>query len=205
MKLYYAPGVCSLSPHICLREAGLAFDLVKVDIKAHTLDNGTDYYKFNPNGYVPMLELDNGERITEGPAIVQYIADQAPEARLAPPAGSFDRTRLHSWLNFISSEIHKGFSPLFNPASNDEFKAFQKQRLTTRFTWVSEQLGGKQYLLGEAFSCADAYLFTTMGWLGFVGLSLDPWPNLKTYRERIAARPRVQEAMRAEGLIKKAS
>ena len=202
MKLYYSPGVCSLSPHICLREAGLAFDLVKVDIKAHTLSDGADYYKFNPNGYVPMLELDNGERITEGPAIVQYIADQAPGARLAPAAGSLERTRLQSWLNFIGTELHKGFSPLFNPASNAEFKTWQKQRLSERYGWVSAQLGGKEYLLGETFSCADAYLFTTMGWLGFVGMDLSPWANLQSYRDRIAARPRVLEAMRAEGLVK---
>ena len=202
MKLYYSPGVCSLSPHICLREAGLKFDLVQVDIKAHKLGDGTDYYQFNPNGYVPMLELDNGERITEGPAIVQYIADLAPAARLAPPAGSIERTRLQSWLNFTSTEIHKGFSPLFNPASNAEFKTWQKQRLAERYGWVSGQLGGKEYLLGETFSCADAYLFTTTGWLGFVGMDLSPWANLQAYRERIAARPRVIETMRAEGLIK---
>ena len=202
MKLYYSPGVCSLSPHICLREAGLKFDLVQVDIKAHKLGDGADYYQFNPNGYVPMLELDNGERITEGPAIVQYIADLAPAARLAPPAGSIERTRLQSWLNFTSTEIHKGFSPLFNPASNAEFKTWQKQRLAERYTWVAGQLGGKEYLMGETFSCADAYLFTTMGWLGFVGMDLSPWANLKTYQERIGSRPRVLEAMRAEGLVK---
>ena len=202
MKLYYSPGVCSLSPHICLREAGLTFDLVKVDIKAHTLGDGADYFKVNPNGYVPMLELDNGERITEGPAIVQYIADLAPAARLAPPAGSVERTRLQSWLNFIGTELHKGFSPLFNPAANAEFKTWQKQRLTERYTWVSGQLGGKEYLLGETFTCADAYLFTTMGWLGFVGMDLAPWENLKSYHARIAARPRVLDAMRAEGLVK---
>lgn len=202
MKLYYSPGVCSLSPHICLREAGLPFDLVKVDIKAHTLSDGGDYYKVNPNGYVPLLELDNGERVTEGPAIVQYIADLAPAARLAPPNGSFERTRLQSWLNFLSAEIHKGYSPLFNPAANDDFKKWQKQRLSDRHTWIAEQLGGKQYLLGEQFTCADAYLFTTIGWMGFVGLDVGAWPVLKAYRERIASRPRVQDAMKAEGLIK---
>ena len=202
MKLYYSPGVCSLSPHICLREAGLTFELVKVDIKAHTLSDGADYFKVNPNGYVPMLELDSGEQITEGPAIVQHIADLAPAARLAPPAGSVERTRLQSWLNFIGTELHKGFSPLFNPAANSEFKNWQKQRLTDRYTWVASQLGGKEYLMGETFTCADAYLFTTLGWLGFVGMDLSPWENLKSYRERIAARPRVLDAMRAEGLIK---
>ncbi len=202
MKLYYSPGVCSLSPHICLREAGLEAELVKVDIKAHTLSNGDDYYKTNPNGYVPMLELDNGERITEGPAIVQYIADLAPGSRLAPPHGSLERTRLQSWLNFIGTELHKGYSPLFNPAANDEFKRWQRQRLTERYDWVAQQLTGKQYLLGEQFSCADAYLFTTLGWMGLVGLELATWPVLQAYRERIATRPRVIEAMRAEGLIR---
>ena len=202
MKLYYSPGVCSLSPHICLREAGLEFELVKVDIKAHTLDGGADYFQFNPNGYVPMLDLAHGERITEGPAIVQYIADLAPESRLAPPPGSLDRTRLQSWLNFIGTELHKGYSPLFNPEANREFKQWQKQRLADRYSWVAKQLGGREYLVGEAFSCADAYLFTTLGWMGFVGLDLATWPNLKAYRERIAARPRVQDTLRAEGLIK---
>jgi glutathione S-transferase len=201
MKLYYAQGVCSLSPHICLREAGLKFELVKVDIRAHTLDDGSDYLKVNPNGYVPVLELDNGERITEGPAIVQYIADLAPAARLVPPNGTLERTRLHSWLNFISAEIHKGYSPLFNPAANDEFKAWQRQRLTERHLWLAEQIGGKQYLMGEQFTCADAYLFTTLGWMGFVGLDLAHFPALMAYRERVASRPRVRDALKAEGLI----
>lgn len=202
MKLYYSPGVCSLSPHICLREAGLNFDLAKVDIKAHTLEDGGDYLKVNPLGYVPVLELDSGERITEGPAIVQYIADLAPAARLAPTNGTIERARLQSWLNFLSTEIHKGYSPLFNPAANDEFKKAQRQRLTDRHHWVAEQLGNKQYLLGEQFSCADAYLFTTLGWMGFVGLDLATFPVLKTYRERVASRPRVQDALKAEGLVK---
>ncbi|MSR14392.1 MAG: glutathione transferase GstA [Gammaproteobacteria bacterium] len=202
MKLYYSPGVCSLSPHICLREAGMAVDLVKVDIKAHTLDGGGDYLKINPNGYVPVLELDNGERLTEGPAIVQYIADQKPASRLAPPSGTVERAHLQSLLNYLSTEIHKGYSPLFNPAANDEFKVWLKQRLSDRYTWLAEQLGNKQYLMGEQFTAADAYLFTTIGWMGFVGLDVGTWPILSAYRDRIAARPRVQEAMRAEGLIK---
>lgn len=202
MKLYYSPGVCSLSPHICLREAGIPVDLVKVDIKAHKLEDGSDYLDINPNGYVPMLELDNGERLTEGPAIVQYVADLKPAARLAPAPGTLERARLQSWLTFIGTEIHKGFSAMFNPAANDEFKAWQKQRLSDRFTWVQEQLGSKQYLMGEQFTVADAYLFTTLGWLGFVNLDLAKWPALKAYRERTAARPRVREAMKAEGLIK---
>ena len=201
MKLYYAQGVCSLSPHICLREAGLKFELVKVDIRAHRLDDGGDYLKVNPNGYVPVLELDNGERITEGPAIVQFIADLAPAARLAPPNGTLERTRLQSWLNFISAEIHKGYSPLFNPAANDDFKAWQRQRLEERHQWLAREMVGRQYLMGEQFTCADAYLFTTLGWMGFVGLDLASFPTLMAYRERVASRPRVREALKAEGLI----
>ena len=202
MKLYFSPGVCSLSPHICLREAGIPVDLVKVDIKAHTLDDGSDYLKINPNGYVPLLELDSGERLTEGPAIVQYIADQKPASKLAPAAGTVERARLQSLLNFLSTEIHKGYSPLFNPASNAEFKTWQKQRLTERYTWLAKQLGCQQYLMGDGFTVADAYLFTTLGWMGFVGLDVATWPVLQAYRDRVAARPRVIEAMKAEGLIK---
>lgn len=201
MKLYFSPGVCSLSPHICLREAGIPVDLVKVDLGTHKLADGGDYLQVNPNGYVPTLELDNGERLTEGPAIVQYIADQKPAAKLAPANGTVERTRLQSLLNFLSTEIHKGYSPLFNPAANDEFKTGLKQRLSDRYTWIGEKLGNKQYLLGDQFSCADAYLFTTIGWMKFVGLDVATWPVLKAYSERVAARPKVQEAMRAEGLL----
>lgn len=202
MKLYYSPGVCSLSPHICLREASLPFELVKVDIKAHALAAGGDFLKVNPNGYVPVLELEHGERLTEGPAIVQYIADLKPASRLAPAAGTLERARLQSWLNFISTELHKGYSPLFNPVAGDEFKAWQKQRLRERYGFVAEQIGGRQYLMGEQFTVADAYLFTTLGWLGYVGLLLTDWPALKAYHERIASRPRVQDALKAEGLIR---
>lgn len=202
MKLYYTPGVCSLSPHICLREADLPFELIKVDIKQHTLDDGRDYLDINPNGYVPMLELDSGDRLSEGPAIVQYIADLKPAARLAPPAGTLARAKLQSWLNFLSTEIHKGYSPMFNPAANAEFRTWQRERLVQRYGWIQEQLGGRQYLMGERFTVADAYLFTTLGWLGYVNLDLAQWPGLSGYYERIASRPRVREAMRAEGLIK---
>lgn len=202
MKLYYTPGVCSLSPHICLREADLPFELIKVDIKQHTLDDGRDYLDINPNGYVPMLELDSGDRLSEGPAIVQYIADLKPAARLAPPAGTLARARLQSWLNFLSTEIHKGYSPMFNPAANAEFRTWQRERLVQRYGWIQEQLGGRQYLMGERFTVADAYLFTTLCWLGYVNLDLAQWPGLSGYYERIASRPRVREAMRVEGLIK---
>ncbi len=202
MKLYYSPGVCSLSPHICLREAGLAFELVKVDIRKHVMADGSDYRAINPNGYVPVLELDNGERVTEGPAIVQYVADRNPACGLAPANGTLERTRLQSWLNFISSEIHKGYSSLFNPAANDDFKTWQTQRLSERYGWAAEQLDSKSYLMGEQFTCADAYLFTTLGWSKMVGIDVATWPVLKTYSERVAARPKVREAMQAEGLVK---
>lgn len=202
MKLYYAPGVCSLSPHICLREADLPFELVKVDIKQHRLDDGSDFLALNPHGYVPLLELDTGERLTEGPAIVQYIAELKPGARLVPPAGTLERAKLQSWLNFLSTEIHKGYSPMFNPAANAEFRTWQRERLAQRYGWIQEQLGGRQYLMGERFTVADAYLFTTLCWLGYVNLDLSRWPGLGGYYERIASRPRVREAMRVEGLIK---
>ena len=172
MKLYYAPGVCSLSPHICLREADLPFELIRVDIKQHTLDDGRDYLTLNPNGYVPLLELDSGERLTEGPAIVQYIADLRPGAHLDPPAGTLERAKLQSWLNFLSTEIHKGYSPMFNPAANAEFRTWQRERLAQRYGWIQDQLGGRQYLMGEWFTVADAYLFTTLCWLGYVNLDL---------------------------------
>jgi glutathione S-transferase len=203
MKLYYSPGVCSLSPHICLREASVPFELVNVDIKAHTLTDGTDYRKVNPNGYVPVLELEHGERLTEGPAIVQYIADLKPAARLAPAPGTLERARLQALLNFISTELHKGYSPLFNPVANDEFKAWQKQRLRDRYGYMAEQIGGRQYLMGEQFTVADAYLFTTLGWMSYVGLLLADWPALKAYQERIATRPRVRDALRAESLARR--
>ena len=202
MKLYYTPGVCSLSPHICLREADLPFELIKVDIKQHTLDDGRDYLDINPNGYVPMLELDSGDRLSEGPAIVQYIADLKPAARLAPPAGTLARAKLQSWLNFLSTEIHKGYSPMFNPAATAEFRTWQRERLVQRYGWIQKQLSGRQYLMGERFTVADAYLFTTLCWLGYVNLDLAQWPGLSGYYERIASRPRVREAMRVEGLIK---
>ena len=156
MKLYYSPGACSLSPHIVLREAGLAFEPVLASTKTHKLQDGTDYYTINPKGYVPLLELDNGERLTEGPAIVQYIADQVPGKKLAPANGSFERYRLQEWLNFITSELHKGFGTLFTPQMPEEGKAVARARVTDRLKWVDTQLAGKQYLMGDDFSVADA-------------------------------------------------
>jgi len=200
MKLYYSPGACSLSPHIVLNESGLAFDKVKTDTKTKTLEGGGDYFKLNPLGYVPLLELDDGTRLTEGPAIVQYIADRVPDKKLAPPNGTPERTRLQQWLNFVSTEVHKGFSPLFNPAMPEEAKKIFRDRLATRFAYVNEQLNGKDYLLGKDFSVADAYLFTVSNWASRVGVDLAPYANVLAYRKRVGARPAVQAALTAEGL-----
>jgi len=202
MKLYYSPGACSLSPHIALREAGIAFEPVKAPTKTHQLDDGTDYYTINPLGYVPLLELDDGTRLREGPAIVQYIADQAPLKNLAPANGTLARYRLQEWLTFIGMEIHRGFGPLFNPASTDEVHDAARDRLASRLKWVDGELAGKQYLMGDQFTVADGYLFTTTNWAKMTGVDLSGFANLLAYRERVGARPAVQEAMRAEGLMK---
>jgi glutathione S-transferase len=200
MKLYYSPGACSLSPHIALREAGLAFEPVLASTKSHKLQDGTDYYGINPLGYVPMLELDDGTRLREGPAIVQYIADQAPAKNLAPANGTLPRYRLQEWLTFIGTEVHKQFSPLFNPAIPEDVKKMQRDKLASRFQWIDAELKDKQYLMGENFSVADGYLFTVTNWAKPMNIDLTPYPNLVAYRERVAARPAVQEAMKAEGL-----
>ncbi|KTT23421.1 glutathione transferase GstA [Pseudacidovorax intermedius] len=202
MKLYYSPGACSLSPHIALREAGLAFEPVLASTKSHKLQDGTDYYGINPLGYVPMLELDDGTRLREGPAIVQYIADQVPAKNLAPANGTLQRYRLQEWLTFIGTEIHKGFSPLFNPAVPEDTKKVFADKLKTRFQWLDGQLDGKQYLMGEHFSVADGYLFTTLNWAKPMNIDLGPYPHLTAWHARVGARPAVQEAMKAEGLLK---
>ena len=202
MKLYYSPGTCSLSPHIVLREAGLAFEAVKAPTKTHQLDDGTDYYTINPLGYVPMLELDDGTRLREGPAITQYLADLAPTKNLAPANGTLPRYRLQEWLTFIGTELHQKFSPLFNPALGDDAKKVFRDRLASRFAWLNGELEGKQYLLGQNFSVADAYLFTVTNWAKPMAIDLTPYPKLLSWRERVAARPAVQEAMKAEGLLK---
>ena len=202
MKLYYSPGACSLSPHIALREAGLAFEPVLASTKSHKLQDGSDYYGINPLGYVPMLELDDGTRLREGPAIVQYIADQVPNKNLAPANGTLPRYRLQEWLTFIGTEIHKTFSPLFNPAMPEEAKAISRDKLASRFAWIDGELKNKQYLMGDSFSVADGYLFTVSNWAKPMNIDLAPYPNLVAYRERVAARPAVQEAMKAEGLLK---
>jgi glutathione S-transferase len=201
-KLYYSPGACSLSPHIVLREAGLPFDLVLASTKTHKLADGTDYYGINPKGYVPLLELDDGQRLSEGPVIVQYIADQAPATQLAPAAGTMARYRVMEWLNFITSELHKGFSPLFNPATPEDYKPLVRTRLAERFAWVNGQLEGRAYLMGDTFTVADAYLFTVAGWGKYVGVDISGLANLSAYMGRVAARPAVQEALKAEGLLK---
>jgi len=202
MKLYYSPGACSLSPHIVLREAGLAFDPVLASTKTHQLADGTDYYTINPKGYVPLLELDDGQRLSEGPAIVQYIADQVPASGLAPAAGTLERYRVMEWLNFISTEVHKSYSPLFNPAMPEEGKAVYREKLASRYKWVNEQLEGKSFLMGDQFTVADAYLFTVTNWASRVGVDLSGLAHVQAFSARVAARPAVQAAMKAEGLIK---
>ena len=202
MKLYYSPGACSLSPHIVLRESGRKFDPVLASTKTHKLADGTDYYTINPKGYVPLLELDDGQRLAEGPAIVQYIADRVPEKKLAPPAGTMERYRVMEWLTFIGTEIHKSFSPLFNPAIPEEAKAVFRQKIAERLKWVEGQLAGKNYLMGDGFTVADAYLFTVTRWSPFVGVDITGLANVNAFLERVGARPAVQEAMKAEGLLK---
>lgn len=202
MKLYYSPGACSLSPHIALHEAGLAYTPVLASTKSHKLQDGTDYYTINPLGYVPMLELDDGTRLREGPAIVQYIADQVPLKMLAPQNGSLQRYRLQEWLTFIGTEVHKGFSPLFNPATPEEYKTMAREKLLQRLQWVDGQLADKQYLMGEQFTVADGYLFTVTNWAKPTNVDISRFTHLAAYRERVAARPAVQEAMKAEGLLK---
>ena len=201
MKLYYSTGACSLSPHIALHEAGLAFEAVLASTKTHQLPDGTDFYTINPLGYVPVLELDNGERLREGPAIVQYTADQVPDKKLAPANGTLARYRLQEWLSFIGTELHKGHSPLFAPGTPEDYKPVLRQRLLSRFEWVNAQLADKDYLLGD-FSVADAYLYTVSRWGQFVGVDTSGLPHLMAFKQRMEARPGVQAALRAEGLLK---
>lgn len=201
MKLYYSTGACSLSPHIALHEAGLAFEAVLASTKTHQLPDGTDFYTINPLGYVPVLELDNGERLREGPAIVQYIADQVPDKKLAPANGTLARYRLQEWLSFIGTELHKGHSPLFAPGTPEDYKPVLRQRLLSRFEWVNAQLADKDYLLGD-FSVADAYLYTVSRWGQFVGVDTSGLPHLMAFKQRMEARPGVQAALHAEGLLK---
>jgi len=203
MKLYYSPGACSLAPHIVLNEAGLAFDLVQTDLKAHQLaEDHSDYYPIAPKGQVPVLELDSGERISEGPVITQYIADKVPAKHLAPANGTMERYRMQEWLNFITSELHKGVGGLFNPAMPEEAKKLMREKALSKFKWVDERLDGKQYLMGDAFSIADAYLFTIANWTGHTGIDISGLKNLGAFQARMAARPAVQAALKSEGLLK---
>jgi glutathione S-transferase len=203
MKLYFAPDACSLSPHIVLRELGVPFELVKVDTKTKKTATGGDFLAVNPKGYVPVLELDDGERLTEGPAIVQYLADRKPDAKLAPANGTFERSRLQETLNFITSELHKSYSPLFNSAMPDEAKALFKDKLTQRYAHVDQLLAQHAFVTGAQFSVADAYLFTVTRWAKFVGLDLSRFAALNSYMQRVEARPSVQAALEAEGKAKK--
>jgi len=204
MKLYYSPGACSLSPHIALLEAGLSHDLVKVDLRAKKLENGDDYLKINPKGQVPALALDNGDLVTEGPVIVQMIADKVSAKNLAPARDSAERYKLLEWLNYISAELHKNFGPMFSPVLADEAKAFFKDRVMGKFKYVDSQLAGRDYLMGKQFTVADGYLFTMLSWADRMKFDLSALPNLLAYKARVAARPKVQEALTKEGLMKAA-
>ena len=202
MKLYYATGTCSLSPHIVLLEAGLPYTLEKIDFATKRTSTGIDYFTINSKGAVPALQLDDGEVLTEGPAIVQYLADQKPDTGLAPRAGTFERYRLMEILNYITSEVHKGFSPLFNPKISADWRASAQANLEKKFDWLSGFLKDKTFLMGNAFTVADAYLFTVLSWTRPVKIDLERWPVLKAYQSRIAPRPTVQRALRESGLLK---
>jgi len=201
MKLYYSPGACSLSPHIALMEAGLAYTTEKVDLRTKKTESGVDFTTINSKGAVPALLLDDQQVLTEGAAIVQYIADQKPGSGLAPQAGSLERYRLMELLNYLAAEVHKAFGPLFNPKSSSEVKAAAIANLGTRFDWLSNSLGAKPYLLGDTFTVADGYLFTLLSWCSKLGVDLSKWPALVAYHARVAQRPKVQATLRAEGLL----
>jgi glutathione S-transferase len=197
MKLYYSPGACSLHPHITLREAGVPFELERVDLRAHKVArDGSDYYAVNPKGYVPALRLDDGSLLTEGAVIDQYLADLKPEKNLIPAAGTMARYRVQEWLNFIAAEVHKSFGPLFG--NDDALKETARKRLAGKFELVEKTLASQPYLAGDHFTVADAYLFNMLRWTTFTGISLDGWPGLKAFFARVEARPAVQEALAAE-------
>lgn len=202
MKLYFSPGACSLSPHIILHEAGLAHSTAKVDLRAKTTSEGKDYRTINPKGYVPALELDSGQVLTEGPAIVQYLADLAPGKNLAPANGTLERYQLQSWLNFVGTEIHKNYSPLFNPESSDDVKRMALGNLAKRYDYLNQELGQRDYVFGSTFTVADAYLFVVTNWAGMVKFDLSKYPNVEAFQKRISERESVQKALRHEGLLK---
>lgn len=202
MKLYYSPGACSLSPHIVLLESSLPYTLEKVDLGSKKTAAGADYLTINSKGSVPALQLDGGKVLTEGPAVVQYLADQKPDSGLAPRAGTFERYQLTEILNYISTEVHKSFGPLFNKAASAEAKSAAKTAVAKTFDWLTTFLGGKDYLIGNAFTVADAYLYTILNWPAHAGIDLSKWPVLGAYHARIAQRPKVQQALKEEGLLK---
>ncbi|HXV24356.1 MAG TPA: glutathione transferase GstA [Alphaproteobacteria bacterium] len=202
MKLYYTPGACSLSPHIVLREAGVPITLERVDLATKKTESGADFTAINPKGQVPALQLDTGDILTEGAVIVQYIADRKPESGLVPPAGSIERYRVQEWLNYIACEVHKTFAPLFNPKTPEASRQINKERLASQFGYLDRHLAKNQHLAGSKFTAADAYAFTVISWsrLPMVAIDLSRWPNLSAFMGKIAARPKVEEAMKAEGL-----
>lgn len=200
MKLYYSPGACSLSPHIVAREAGIPLELVKVDLAKHKTEKGGDYYAINPRGYVPLLELDDGARLLEGQVLVQFLADKAPASGLLPPAGTMERVRVQEWLAHIATELHKQFHWLFHGGPPEIQKA-QREKIAERLSELNRHLASRPYLAGERFTVADAYAFTIINWCGNVNIDLAPYPNLNAFMARVAARPKVQEALKAEGLL----
>lgn len=202
MKLYYSAGACSLSAHIALKESGLDFEAIAAPTKTHKLADGTDYYTINPLGYVPLLVLDDGRQLRECPVILQYVADLVPQLALAPANGTFERYKLQEWLSFIATELHKGFSPLFTPGMPDEAKALAKARLVGRLQWIDGELGGHSFLMGDTFTVADIYLFVVQSWGKHVGVQTSGLASLSALAARVAARPAVQAALRAEGLVK---
>jgi len=205
MKLYYAPGACSLAVHIALREANLEFQTERVDLATKKTETGADFTRINPKGYVPTLVLDDGTVLTEASAILQYVADRNPGASLAPAAGTPERYRLLEWLGFVATELHKGFSPLWKPDTPGAYKKIAREMLAKRFAYLDAQLGGQPYLMGQQFTVADAYAYTVLNWTKFQSIDLAPYPNLSAYMARVAARPNVQAALKAEGLIKEAA
>lgn len=200
MKLYFAPGACSLAPHIASSELGIPLDLEQVDIREKKTKSGKDYWTINPKGQVPLLEMDNGERLSEVPVILQYLSDQKPAAGLSPAAGSAERYRMLEWLNFVTSEMHKTYGPMFRPTTPDEFKKLSREVIGRRLEWLDKQLAGKHYLMGDKFTLADMYMFVVLRWSPIVGVDLSRYPNVKAYADRVAARPKVAEVLTAEGL-----
>jgi glutathione S-transferase len=205
MQLYFSPGACSLATHITLRELGLPFDLKRADTKTKKLEDGSDFYAINSKGAVPALKLDDGQVLTEGVVLMQFLADKKPESSLLPRAGTVERYRVLEWLNYITSEVHKGFSPLWNASADPKVKEYALANLEKKLDWTNGQLAGKKYLTGDTFTIADAYLYTVINWAFFLNIGLDKWPALKEFHARVAARPKVQEALEAEGLNQKAA